>query len=134
MDNGLPTGFTTLLSDKATITSLGKVIQSAEINPDKDNELSIQFEDGSRLLITDECSCCERRYWSTDDDLSALRGDTLIGFHVKEGSEVETEDGDTHEIAFMEIITSKGFTVFSTHNEHNGYYGGVDLVWREETK
>ena len=45
-------------------------------------------------------------------------------------SDVE-EEYETHEVQFLEIKTSKGIFTMSTHNEHNGYYGGFAIVVSE---
>jgi hypothetical protein len=64
---------------------------------------------------------------SSDDDLSHYVGATLVGVELKDGPEEEGEYGEVHEIQFMEVQTSAGsFTVVS-HNEHNGYYGGIAI-------
>ena len=47
---------------------------------------------------------------------------------MKEGPEEANEWGDSHETMFVEIVTDGGDSVtLTTHNEHNGYYGGFWL-------
>ena len=39
---------------------------------------------------------------------------------------------DCHEVQFLEVKTSKGSFTMSSHNEHNGYYGGFSIEVRPE--
>lgn len=110
----------------------GKKITRVEFDND---ELSIIFDDGVRITISDhEQQCCESRYMRTDDDLSFLNGKILTGIEEKEVHEgfVLAEDCDNPEIIFLEIQTNEGSITFANYNEHNGYYGGFDLCIREE--
>lgn len=109
--------------------SIGKVIDKVCL---KDDELVFTFADGSRLTAMDDGqSCCERRYMTTDDDLSYYSGAILQKIEVKEGPDVD-EEYDVHEIEFLEIETSKGSFQMANHNEHNGYYGGFHVVLRHK--
>lgn len=102
----------------------GKKIKKAELNAD---DFLIEFEDGTRIKISDNGqSCCEHRYLTCDDDLNSLEGNTLKGITVKY-SDADSGDDDAHEIAFLEIQTDKNSVTFACHNEHNGYYGGFGL-------
>lgn len=122
-------GYTSLLNG-IPMKSLGKTISSVRINADRDNQLVLCFDDGGTLTITNAASCCESRYWRTDDNLDDLVGAKLFGFCLKEGPTIE-EEFDTHETAFLEVLTDKGSAVFCAHNEHNGYYGGINPDWEE---
>lgn len=97
-----------------------------------DIALVLTLENGTSIEIMDTAqNCCERRYPTTDDDLSAIVGAKLLRVEVKGSKDItpETDEyaGETHEVAFVDIITSKGTVTLATHNEHNGYYGGFDL-------
>ena len=82
------------------------------------------------VTLSDEGqSCCEIRYMSLDgDNVNDLVGARF--HHVQVRGVASTDDGDSelHEINFVEIVTDKGGITFSMHNEHNGYYGGIDLT------
>ncbi len=96
-----------------------------------ETELRFTFENGYRMALYDDGqSCCEHRYMHSDDDLQHHVGATLQGANIKSAPNVEDEYGE-HEVAFLEVITSKGSFVVETHNEHNGYYGGFSICARE---
>lgn len=106
----------------------GKVIKKASFGG---NEIVLEFEDGTKIEITDDGqSCCEERYMTSSDDFSSLVGNQLFDIDVKEVTETSA-DYDTHEIAFLHIITNKATVVVETHNKHNGYYGGFSLTVKE---
>jgi hypothetical protein len=93
--------------------------------------LELNFEDNTRLQFWDDGqSCCESRYMRTDDDLNDLVGGIFLGAELKEAPEVETQY-DVHEVQFLEVKTDKGSIVMSSHNEHNGYYGGFAIICRK---
>ena len=123
---------------KGPMDAIDSPIASASLT---DSYLVFVLENGTRVEISDKAQfCCEKRYPSTDDDLSYFVGAMLLRVDVKgaeygvgggAGHGVDHYDGDDdtgeHEIAFLDIVTSKGTLTLSTHNEHNGYYGGFDL-------
>lgn len=112
---------------------VGKTVQSARIVHSyvKDEELHITCDDGTVVRVVDDGQiCCEYRYITCDDDLDCLIGGTLIDIMEKEvaiGEDEYHENEEYHEIAFVEIQTTKGCATIATHNEHNGYYGGFSL-------
>lgn len=109
-------------SAKAFSSSIGKQITSLSLAGDA---LNIGLNDNSKLILKDEGqSCCEHRYMVCDDGLDYFVGSTLLGGELRDGGGKEGEHGDTHEIQFLVITTSKGMFTVSNHNEHNGYYGG----------
>lgn len=116
-------------SDESADKYYGKTIQKMEHLKEKD-ALNIYFTDGTTIQITDEGqSCCEYRYMTIDDKLDMLDGEVLKDIKV---DYTETEDEhDTHEIAFIHIKTNRDSMIISTHNEHNGYYGGFGLNIKE---
>ncbi len=91
---------------------------------------SILLDMGNDIVIEiydDRQSCCEKRYLNVhSDELQTLGGDTLRSIGVKWTTQKD-DAGDYHEVAFCEIRTEDNTVSFSTHNEHNGYYGGFDL-------
>ena len=105
-----------------------KVIDKAFL---EDDIFNIHFKDGIKITITDEGqSCCESRYITTDDEPSVLNGHKLIKIETKEAPTIE-DVWEVHEQVFIEIATDKAFITLTTHNEHNGYYGGVALTIKE---
>lgn len=105
--------------------SLGKVIASVGVDSDK---LVFEFVDKTKLTLKDEGqSCCEHRYMVCDDDLKPFIGATLTDLELADAPDVEDEYGETHEVQFLKVHTSKGSFTVSNHNEHNGYYGGFSI-------
>ena len=112
---------------KAMQSAIGRTIASVVLDPEGDGALKLTFTDGSSLRLYDDGrSCCESRYLTCDDDLSAFTGDTLMGAEVSEVTSVEGK-WDVHEQAFLRVKTNRGVIVATTHNEHNGYYGGFSM-------
>lgn len=102
---------------------VGKVIESVVLG--NDDTLHFVFVDGSKMKVFDDGqSCCEHRYMMTDDDLSLFVGDKLVDIEVRDAPDMEDEWGNCHEVQFLEIKTNRGYFTMTTHNEHNGYYGG----------
>lgn len=104
--------------------AIGKRIETVRLN---DNELQLVFVDGSTLSLADEGQyCCEHRYLTCDDDLPSFTGETFVRWEVS-GME-ERAGGDVHEVHFLRIQLGSGsMIVVESHNEHNGYYGGVSV-------
>lgn len=111
---------------------VGKKIVAASFDNDafEDGAIFLDLEDGRRAILRDNGrSCCESRYITTDDDPADLAGKTLHSIELKDGPEQEDEYGDSHETVFVEIKAHDGTSVtLTTHNEHNGYYGGFWFV------
>ena len=113
-------------SVKAFQRGINHVISALEL---KDDALHFTFDDGYRMKLSDEGqSCCESRYMRTDDDLSQYIGSMLVSAEVAPGPDTENDDYGVHEVSFLRVTTSKGVFVMSSHNEHNGYYGGFWIV------
>ena len=93
-----------------------------------DNDtLDIEFEDGSTLRLEDQAqSCCEYRYFHTDDDLTYHVGAKLLDAELRVMDDQDTNGGCREALALL-ITTSKGTFTVVAYNEHNGYYGGFDL-------
>lgn len=106
---------------------LGKIIAHVELS---DQVLTFRFADGQELTLTDTYQfCCETRYMHTDDDLSGVVGGRLYGIEVRDAPSVQ-ECEHVYEVQFLVVKTSKGEFVVCTHNDHNGYYGGFNIVAR----
>lgn len=106
--------------------SLGKTIANLELK--EDDRLYFTFTDGSGMVVFDDGqSCCESRYMRTDDRLSDALGAVLLNLEVRDGP-VESGDYGSHDIQFLLVTTRKSVLTFSSHNEHNGYYGGFWIV------
>ena len=116
----------------ALIASQNKTISSMYLN--SEDELRIGLEDGTVLVLWDDGqSCCENRYMRTDDDLASFVGDIFLGIEILSGPEQHDGDyGYIHESQFLHVRTSGGTVVCSSHNEHNGYYGGFSIRARLE--
>jgi hypothetical protein len=109
-------------SVEAYMAAIGKTILKAEI---VDDALNITFIDGTGVRFYDDGqSCCEHRYMRTDDELTSFTGARLLGAEILNGPD-EEDDYGVHEVQFLKITTSKGIFTVSSHNEHNGYYGGI---------
>lgn len=97
------------------------------------NELRITFDSGVEVRAWDggQC-CCEHRYMTTDDDLSEYKGATFLGMELRDAPDIDEGYGIHHEVQFLVVKTDRGNVSFANHNEHNGYYGGFSLEFREE--
>lgn len=103
------------------LKAVGQTIASVALT---DNALHFVFDNGFKMKFSDEGqSCCESRYMRTDDDLTQFVGAKLVAAEVRQAPDIEDEYG-THEVAFLVVNTDRGNITTSTHNEHNGYYGG----------
>ena len=111
-------------TSSGTGAAVGRTIDSVALTDSE--ELLFKFTDGSSLSISDEGqSCCESRYITCDDHLSYYSGATFLDATVVDGPEEEDPDEWTcHEQRWLVVTTSKGDFRATTHNEHNGYYGG----------
>ncbi len=82
-------------------------------------------------IYDDGQSCCENRYMRTDDDLSSYVGSKLLGAEIKDAPNISEEYG-YHEIQFLEVQTDCGTFTMTSHNEHNGDYGGFLIRFASE--
>jgi hypothetical protein len=105
--------------------AIGKTIKHIELSEDT---LTLTFDDASILTVRDAGqSCCEDRYMRTDDQFEDFIGVKLLDIELKQAPDMEHQYG-THEVQFLELMTSKGALTMASHNEHNGYYGGFAIV------
>ena len=106
---------------------VGKVIAKIGVDKEDTRNFVIEMKDGTALALrTDEPDCCASHYMTCDDDLKHHVGAKLYDVVVKLVPKcVESED--MHEVMFFDIVTSKGYITCTSHNEHNGYYGGVGV-------
>ena len=106
----------------------GRTIKAAAFS---EGEVKLTFDDGTAIEIFDGGqSCCESRYFTTDDEVLGLVGHTLKDIKLRSAPDEYGEYGDVHEITFLEIATEDGHVTVASHNEHNGYYGGICLAIR----
>lgn len=107
--------------------AIGKTIADASLTND---QLRLRFTDGTGIYFYDDGqSCCESRYMVIDDALDEYHGAIFHGAELKEAPNQQDEYGE-HQVQFLEIKTSKGPITAASHNEHNGYYGGFNVVIR----
>lgn len=65
---------------------------------------------------------------------------TLKDIVILDHTESDEDSGDVHEIQFLEIVVSSPILsldrqfVFVTHNKHNGYYEGFELLIEYHTE
>lgn len=109
--------------------SLGKTIYKIKLN---NNVVSLTLDDGSQFEFWDNGqNCCEERYLDTFDDIERIEGQKLVGVQVLNAGtppEHDKQEVECHEISFLEFKTDKDVISFSSHNLHNGYYGGISLT------
>ena len=109
---------------------VGKRLASVAIVRDDERKsvLTVTFEDGTVLRLADEGqSCCESRYMTCDDDLSYLAGAEFVNAEIVDVKERQLDDGESHDLSFLKLVTSKATATVVSHNEHNGYYGGFSI-------
>lgn len=108
----------------------GKRIKNAKLIEREgggEDSLQLEFEDGTGIDVWDNGqSCCESRYITCDDIPEDLIGGRLVKIEARDGGSEENEYGE-HETMFVEVATDRAFITLTTHNEHNGYYGGFML-------
>lgn len=114
-------------SQHAPSEYVGRKIVSAALDSEA-NRVRLAFEDGAKIAIWDDGqSFCESRYITCDDDFAKIVGGVLLSIDAKDAPDIE--DGyETHEQVFIDLVTTEGTITFTTHNEHNGYYGGFGLT------
>lgn len=110
---------------RQTITSL-TIVEASE---EEMTKIHISLADTSMLEIYDiGDDGGAYRYITTDDDLSVFIGAEVYVVILKEYKEKDGDHGDIIEIQFLEIVTNIGPITFVCHNEHNGWYGGFNVV------
>ena len=112
-------------SVEAFTGAIGKTIAALTLG--EDDALHFTFDDGSKIKIFDDGqSCCESRYMRTDDKLEEYVGAKLLGAEIKEAPSLSA-GYEEHDVEFLEVKTDRGVFTMSSHNEHNGYYGGFSI-------
>lgn len=100
----------------AFIGAMNKTI--TELTLGDDDALHFTFDDGSKIKLFDAMQkCCETRYMRTDDNLADYIGAQLLDAEIKHGPTEAWKDDGAHEVAFLEVRTSKGCFTMSSHNE-----------------
>jgi hypothetical protein len=95
-------------------------------------KIVVSFRDGSELILWDDNqACCETRSVTSDDPLGE-EDDFLQDVSLEAGPVcvdiAETEEYSHHETAFLRLHLRKRVLTFETHADHNGYYGGFDIL------
>lgn len=122
-----------MIEDEVFTGTIGKTITALTMGDDE--ALHFIFEDGTKLRLFDDGQlCCESRYMRTDDNLKEYVGAKLLGAEIKDAPCIPMEVGEEHEVQFLEVQTDKGFFTMSSHNEHNGYYGGISITAKVECR
>jgi hypothetical protein len=98
----------------------------------KDTFVELRFDD-RRIVFDSEHRCCEHRYFKTDDDPYEYLGYRYLNFTVEHGPETKDPKQDMYTASgFLRIHTTRGVFVVQAYNNHNGYYGGINVVLRAE--
>ena len=66
-----------------------------------------------------------------DDKLRYFIGATLSDVNLRDIACID-DGGDRHDLQMMDVVTSKGVFTVANHNEHNGWYGGFNIIVRIE--
>lgn len=116
---------------------VGKKIYTMRLEQDTpEDAFVIIFDDGAASLTLKDTGylCCEKRGMTVDGDLSYYEDGVFLGIERKPVKRSQTKESDCHDVAFLDVITSKGVLTIAFHNKHNGYYAGFDLtaILREE--
>jgi hypothetical protein len=115
---------------------IGKTIEGLSLgvdSPPGHTRLTLSLSGGVSLIFYDDGQdCCEHRYMNTDDDLSQYVGARFLGAELREyKGDVGDDRHDVLECQFLAILTDRGNITVANYNEHNGYYGGFDIVCKE---
>lgn len=116
--------FMKVINKKITGVALAGAVDS-----ERKDELHIRLGH-EYVRITDAGqSCCEDRYMTCDDKMEDHVGATLLNIETRQMPipVLEGGDGDVHDIEYLVVTTTAGELVIVNHNEHNGYYGGIDV-------
>ena len=91
-----------------------------------DNAVTLELEDRITLSIQDSGQeCCEERYLTCDDNLWDLVDGKLMDISLRDGGTKNEGTHETHETLFLDIRTDQTSVTICSHNEHNGWYGGI---------
>lgn len=90
--------------------------------------LTLEFDDVMEVTLeADEADCCAYKYLSCDDDVKSLVGARFAWMQNVGGVTKDTDGYDIHEWTFLKIQTDRAAITICAHNEHNGYYGGIEF-------
>ena len=102
------------LYDEQTI--VGKTVKS--IVNSNNEELLLDFTDGSSCRFYHYQDCCENVYIKKSDDLSLLKGATLTAIT----KEIDASEADSYDSSTLTKITFNHKCVVTWLGESNGYY------------
>lgn len=100
----------------------------------EDTRLHLTFPGGTLTLDDQGADCCATHYITCDDDLARVGGD-LVYVRVDDAPSIEDPNGECHDVEFLTVRTTTDTFQCANHNEHNGYYGGFQVVpfWTPNT-
>ena len=95
-----------------------------------DKSVFLRFDEGMLELVDAGQSCCEKRYFKTEDDLSDLIGERLVRIELvgAAGSSTGVDEDDVLDWTFLKITTDRQQVSITAYNSHNGYYAGFDIT------
>lgn len=108
--------------------------QQIDSYTDRAGWIVLTFASGTKLCLGGSPGdCCANHYITCDDDLDSFVGGMLRYVEVVTLDDQDDEYGDRHEQTFVKVETTQGCLTFTSHNEHNGYYGGIIVraIWLE---
>jgi hypothetical protein len=119
---------------EAVQSSIGKTIVGAEIDSEANGgrgALVLRLADGTVIHVYDSVVTQPgSQFLTTDDDLTWLCGGKLRSIEVEVGPDETDEDGYTHEVDFVRVVTDIGDATLVAHNDHPPYYGGITMCAR----
>ena len=90
-----------------------------------DKELVITTDRG-RIAFTDKKHDTQGNYIRTDDALHDFVGAYFLSAILKGWDSLPSDF--THDVQFLEVVTTNGSLSICSHNEHDGWYCGFDVV------
>lgn len=90
--------------------------------------IMLTLEDGQTYLLYDRPDCCADKYLDTEEKIDEMKGATIWDIHGFDDRHPEEREYEMREKNFLHIITDRGIFSWTAYNEHNGYYGSIDLV------
>lgn len=100
------------------------------VKGDGEDKLCVYTTDGMvREFKDDGQCCCEDRYMTCNEEgLDYFIGATYLGYDISDFTQEDDVEGYINEAQLLNIRTDRGVFTVVTHNEHNGYYGGFNVV------
>lgn len=106
------------------------IIKKIELT--RENFIIITFKDALSITFYDDGQqCCEDRFITCDDNLDDFVGSAYLDYEIVEIAPLYDYE-DSEDIQFLNIKTDRGVIQFVTHNNHNGYYSGFNIVVEDD--